>query len=80
MVFDEATSSVDSQSEQAIYEAIMRLFGEKTLIIIAHRLSTAQRADRIVVIVDGEKKEEGVHDSLMKSDTTYRRLYSSQFK
>lgn len=80
MVFDEATSSLDSEAEFQIQEAIDRLIQNKTSIIIAHRLSTIRDADRIIVIDEGEIKNVGNHSDLMQDEESiYKKLYEMQF-
>lgn len=79
MIFDEATSSLDSESESLIQEAIDKLIKNNTSIIIAHRLSTIRNADRILVIDEGEIKNVGTHDDLMQDENSiYRKLYEMQ--
>lgn len=80
LVLDEATSSVDSASEQLIQEATARITKGRTSIIIAHRLSTVQNADRIVVIDKGRIIEQGGHQELLALNGAYRRLYDLQFR
>jgi len=80
MIFDEATSSLDSEAESLIQEAIDKLIKSNTSIIIAHRLSTIRNADRILVIDEGEIKNVGTHDDLMQDENSiYRKLYEMQF-
>ena len=72
VILDEATSSVDPENEQALLSAIEELTKNKTLISIAHRLSTVQKADQIIVIDNGQVKQQGTHDLLSKMDGIYR--------
>lgn len=74
LVLDEATAFIDSESERILEEAVVQSFNDKTSIIIAHRLSTVRRADRIVVMEKGEIIEQGSHDSLMEANNHYARL------
>ncbi|TAN32949.1 ABC transporter ATP-binding protein [Patescibacteria group bacterium] len=79
LVLDEATSSLDSESEKLIQEAMLNLMKDKTVIIIAHRLSTLARLDRIVVIEEGGIIEEGSHESLLKNQQgIYNKLWNLQ--
>jgi ATP-binding cassette subfamily B protein len=80
LVLDEATASVDTASERLIQEGLMGLMAGRTSIVVAHRLSTIQDADRIVVIRRGEKVEEGNHQELLAKKGLYYRLYQLQFK
>jgi ATP-binding cassette subfamily B protein len=80
LILDEATSSIDTESEQLIQHAIETLVEGRTSIIIAHRLSTIQKADVIMVIDQGEIKEMGAHGVLLQQDGYYRKLYEMQFK
>ena len=79
-VLDEATSSVDTQTEQIIQQAISKVLTGRTSFIIAHRLSTVRTADRILVIDDGKIKEMGTHLELLKKKGAYYKLYTNQFQ
>ncbi|MDQ3638448.1 MAG: ABC transporter ATP-binding protein/permease, partial [Actinomycetota bacterium] len=79
LVLDEATSSVDLTTEARIETALDRLLAGRTSIVIAHRLSTVRRADRILVMGEGRVVEEGTHEELLSRPSAYRRLYESQF-
>ena len=78
LIMDEATSSVDTETEQEIQKALDNLVQGRTTIAIAHRLSTLQRADRLVVMEQGELIEQGNHEELMKAQGAYWRLYQAQ--
>jgi ATP-binding cassette subfamily B protein len=79
LILDEATSSVDGESEELIQNATAKLTEGRTSIIIAHRLSTIQKADKIVVLEKGEIVEMGTHAELLKKDGYYKKLYEMQF-
>ena len=79
LILDEATSNVDTRTEQQIQAAMRELMRDKTCFVIAHRLSTIRNADRILVMQDGRVVEQGTHDELMAGDTFYRELYRAQF-
>ncbi|MGH7863355.1 MAG: ABC transporter ATP-binding protein [Candidatus Binataceae bacterium] len=79
LILDEATSSLDSESERAVQEALERLMVGRTTLVIAHRLSTVRRADRIAVVVHGRVVEEGTHDELFAQGRAYRKLHDLQF-
>ena len=78
MIFDEATSSLDSISEQMIQEAIEPLIASRTSILIAHRLSTVQQADEILVMDGGRIAERGTHTALLARGGVYAQLYHTQ--
>lgn len=80
LLLDEATAALDSESEAEVYKGLDRLMKGRTTIVIAHRLSTVQRADRIIVIEDGQIVEEGTHSSLMEKNGRYRQLCEMQLK
>ena len=79
LILDEATSNVDTRTEQHIQAAMRELMKDKTCFVIAHRLSTIRAADHILVLEGGQVVEQGNHDSLMAQNGVYRRLYESQF-
>ncbi len=79
LVLDEATSSVDTETEEVIQRALRRLMEGRTTIAIAHRLSTVQHADQILVMHHGEIRERGSHQELLRLDGMYRRLYELQY-
>ncbi|MGD9726784.1 MAG: ABC transporter ATP-binding protein [Nitrospiraceae bacterium] len=76
LLLDEATSSLDTESERLVQEALDRLMADRTTFVVAHRLTTIQRADRILVINKGRLVEEGTHASLMESKGLYHYLYT----
>ena len=78
LVLDEATSALDPESEEAIYRALARLEGRRTMLVIAHRLATIRRADMIAVLADGRVVELGNHDDLIAADGLYRKLVESR--
>src|SRR5690606_40479765 len=80
LVLDEATSSVDTETEEAIQTALKVLMQGRTSIVIAHRLSTIQHADVILVMHKGQIRERGNHDGVLRQDGLYRRLYDLQYR
>jgi len=78
LILDEATSSLDSEAERQVQEALEHLIENRTTLVIAHRLSTVRRADRIAVIVHGRIVEEGSHDELLALGHEYRKLHDLQ--
>ena len=79
LILDEATSNVDTNTEQQVQEAMRNLMQGKTCFVIAHRLSTIQNADRILVVDHGNVVEQGTHETLLAQKGMYYRLYASQF-
>ncbi|MCD6423227.1 MAG: ABC transporter ATP-binding protein [Elusimicrobia bacterium] len=80
LIFDEATSSLDTESELQIQKAIQNIQKDRTTIVVAHRLSTVRKANKIIVVCDGEIVEEGTHTELLKTGQVYKRLYELQFQ
>ena len=80
LVLDEATASIDTETELLIQDALQKLMEGRTSILIAHRLQTIQEADRVLVLVDGEVKELGAHDDLIRSGGVYATLHALQFQ
>ena len=79
LILDEATSSLDSEAERAVQDALETLMRNRTTLVIAHRLSTVRRADKIIVLVRGRIIEEGTHEELLARGQEYRKLYDLQF-
>lgn len=80
LILDEATSALDSESEQLVQQALANLMKARTTLVIAHRLSTVQHADRLVVMNRGRIEEIGTHAELLKKGGLYTRLYQTQFQ
>ena len=80
LILDEATSALDTESESLVQSALQNLMAGRTVFVIAHRLSTVRRADRILVLENGTITDEGSHECLMGRTGTYRRLYDLQFE
>lgn len=80
LILDEATSSVDTETEELIQQAIDKMMKGRTSIVIAHRLSTIKKADKIIVLDKGEIKEEGTHDELLGQNGYYTQLHRMQYK
>ncbi|MEM7452439.1 MAG: lipid ABC transporter permease/ATP-binding protein, partial [Pseudomonadota bacterium] len=79
LILDEATSALDTESERRIQAALEALMHERTTLVIAHRLSTVERADRIIVLDEGRIIEQGNHESLLAAGGHYASLYRMQF-
>ena len=80
LILDEATSALDAESERAVQDALQRLMHKRTTLVIAHRLSTVQHADRIVVLEGGSMVEMGRHAELLAAGGVYARLYGMGFQ
>ncbi|HEY9658914.1 MAG TPA: ATP-binding cassette domain-containing protein, partial [Allocoleopsis sp.] len=80
LILDEATSALDSESEALVQEALERLMQGRTVFIIAHRLATVRRADRILVLEKGQIVESGTHAELLARGDRYARFYAQQFQ
>jgi subfamily B ATP-binding cassette protein MsbA len=80
LILDEATSALDTESESLVQEAIDRLMGSRTTFVVAHRLSTVQHADRIVVLEKGRIVQSGIHQELLNEGGLYARLHEMQFR
>jgi len=80
LILDEASSSLDAESERLVQDALQRLMRDRTTLVIAHRLSTVIRADRIVVLDEGRIVDTGRHADLLERNEVYRRLYQRQFE
>ena len=79
LIFDEATSSLDSESESLIQQAIENLMKDRTVFVIAHRLSSVINSDIIIVMEDGQIIDKGSNDELLERSGRYRQLYDLQF-
>ena len=80
LILDEAASALDAESERLVQEAIERLRGGRTILVVAHRLSTIRKADRIYVLEDGKIVEYGTRAELMELNGRFRQLHDMQFR
>ena len=80
LVMDEATANIDTETEEMIQNALNVVARDRTVIVIAHRLSTIKNADKIIVLNNGKKFEEGSHEELIINDGIYANIYRSQVK
>jgi ATP-binding cassette subfamily B protein len=80
LFFDEATNALDADNEKVIQHHLDQFFRDKTVVIVAHRLSTVRNADQIVVLKDGDITERGTHDSLIAAQGDYYRLVKNQLE
>jgi ABC-type multidrug transport system fused ATPase/permease subunit len=80
LILDEATSALDTESESLVQQALFNLMKGRTTLVVAHRLATVRRADRILVLEKGEIREEGTHDELLARNGVYARLHDLQFR
>ena len=79
LVLDEATASIDTETELLIQDSLAKIAKDRTTLIIAHRLSTIKKADRIIVIHKGRIREMGRHEELLAQNGIYRNLYTMQY-
>ena len=80
LILDEATANIDTETEMLIQESLEKMKNIGTMLVVAHRLSTIQHADNIIVLQNGEIIEEGNHQSLLKKKGYYFKLYQLQFE
>jgi ATP-binding cassette, subfamily B, bacterial MsbA len=79
LILDEATSALDNESERLVQDALARLMKGRTTLVVAHRLSTIEHADRVVVLANGTIAEQGTHAQLIKANGLYARLHTQGF-
>ena len=79
LILDEATANIDSESEEIIQNSLKRIMNDQTMIIVAHRLSTIQHSDKIIVLHKGKIIEQGSHQELLRNESLYYNLYMIQF-
>ena len=80
MILDEATANIDSETEALIQTSLEKMMQLSTMLVVAHRLSTIQHADKIIVMQQGEIKESGKHQDLLKQKGLYYKLYQLQYE
>ncbi|MBO5654807.1 MAG: ATP-binding cassette domain-containing protein, partial [Clostridia bacterium] len=80
MILDEATANIDTETEQLIQDSLVKMMNAGTMLIVAHRLSTIQHSDNIIVLSDGEILEQGTHNELLKKKGKYHSLYMLQYE
>jgi subfamily B ATP-binding cassette protein MsbA len=80
LILDEATSALDTEAERIVQKALENLMHSRTSLVIAHRLSTVLKADRIIVMQDGQIIDEGPHKNLIEKCSLYKKLYNMQFQ
>jgi ATP-binding cassette subfamily B protein/subfamily B ATP-binding cassette protein MsbA len=80
LVLDEATANIDTETEMLIQEALVKLMRDRTSIVVAHRLSTIRKADKILVLHHGRVREQGRHEELLEMGGIYYRLHQLQYK
>jgi subfamily B ATP-binding cassette protein MsbA len=80
LILDEATSALDNESERLVQQALERLMKGRTVLVVAHRLSTVRQADRIIVLDDGRIAEDGPHSALLEKSGLYRKLYETEIQ
>ena len=80
MILDEATANIDTETEQLIQDSLEKMMSQGTMLIVAHRLSTIQHSDNIIVLADGEILEQGTHNELLKNKGKYHSLYMLQYE
>ena len=80
LILDEATSSLDTESEKIVQDAIEKLMHNRTVIVIAHRLSTVHNAHKIIVLDEGDIVDTGTHNELIDKEGLYKQLHNMQFK
>ena len=78
LILDEPTSAIDAEAEAEIFENLNKIYKDKTLIFVSHRFSTVRNADKIIVLKNGAIAEEGTHESLIKKNGIYARMFNKQ--